>query len=176
MVVGNLIFSSSAFSKSRLNIWKFTVPILLKPGLENFEHYFGSMWDECNCVVDWALFGVALKREINLLFQNFAVPGMSHKKKFPWGYSKFINILCGTLAKRWIKLDDDHCFSTENIFPQIAFTIEKIKASVACSKSNRISFFLVFLIFQAMCNSFQFCCFIYCSVLLLSYLLLRVAL
>ena len=44
MDVGNLIFGSSAFSKSSLNIWKFTVHILLKPGLENFEHYFTSMW------------------------------------------------------------------------------------------------------------------------------------
>ena len=38
--VGNLISGSSAFSKSSLNIWKFTVHILLKPGLKNFEHYF----------------------------------------------------------------------------------------------------------------------------------------
>ena len=41
--VGNLISGSSAFSKSRLNIWKFTVHVLLKPGLENFEHYFSSV-------------------------------------------------------------------------------------------------------------------------------------
>ena len=41
--VGNLISGSSAFSKSILNIWKFTVHILLKPGLENFEHYFTSV-------------------------------------------------------------------------------------------------------------------------------------
>ena len=41
--VGNLISGSSAFSKSSLNIWKFMVHILLKPGLENFEHYFTSM-------------------------------------------------------------------------------------------------------------------------------------
>src|SRR5574337_1233818 len=41
--VDNLIFGSSAFSKSRLNIWKFVVHVLLKPGLENFEHYFTSM-------------------------------------------------------------------------------------------------------------------------------------
>ena len=41
--VGNLIFGSSACSKTRLNIWKFTVHVLLKPGLENFEHYFTSM-------------------------------------------------------------------------------------------------------------------------------------
>ena len=41
--VGNLISGSSAFSKTSLNIWKFMVHILLKPGLENFEHYFTSL-------------------------------------------------------------------------------------------------------------------------------------
>ena len=41
--VGNLISSSSAFSKSSLNIWKFSVHILLKPSLEDYEHYFASM-------------------------------------------------------------------------------------------------------------------------------------
>ena len=40
---GNLISSSSAFSKTTLNIWNFTVHVLLKPGMENFEHYFTSM-------------------------------------------------------------------------------------------------------------------------------------
>ena len=43
MNVGNLISGSSAFSISSLNIWKFTVRILLKPGLENVEHYFASV-------------------------------------------------------------------------------------------------------------------------------------
>ena len=42
-VVGNLISCSSEFSKSSLNIWKLMVHILLKPGLENFEHYFTSV-------------------------------------------------------------------------------------------------------------------------------------
>ena len=51
VVVGNLISGSSAFSKTSLNISKFTVHVLLKPGLENFEHYFTSVWEECNCVV-----------------------------------------------------------------------------------------------------------------------------
>ena len=49
--VGNLISGSSAFSKTSLNIWKFTVHVLLKPGLENFVHYFTSVSDECNCAV-----------------------------------------------------------------------------------------------------------------------------
>ena len=59
MDVGNLISGSSAFSKSSLNIWEFSVHILLKSGLENFEHYFASMWDECNCMVVWTFFGIA---------------------------------------------------------------------------------------------------------------------
>ena len=57
--VGNLISGSSAFSKSSLNIWKFTVHILLKPGLENFENYLASMWDKCNCALVWTFFGIA---------------------------------------------------------------------------------------------------------------------
>ena len=57
--VGNLISGSSALSKSSLNIWKFTVHVLLKPGLENFVHYIASLWNECNCTVVWAFFGIA---------------------------------------------------------------------------------------------------------------------
>ena len=57
--VGSLISGSSAFSKSSLNISKFSVHVLLKPHLENFQHYFASMWDECNCAVVWTFFGIA---------------------------------------------------------------------------------------------------------------------
>ena len=49
--VGNLVSGSSAFSKTSLKNWKFTVHVLLKAGLENSEHYFTSVWDECNCVL-----------------------------------------------------------------------------------------------------------------------------
>ena len=59
MGVGNLISGSSAFSKSSL---KFTVRVLLKPGLENFEYYFTGMWDECNCALVWSFFGIAFLR------------------------------------------------------------------------------------------------------------------
>ena len=47
--IGNLISGSSAFSKSSLNIWKFSVHVLLKPCLENFEHCLASVWNECSC-------------------------------------------------------------------------------------------------------------------------------
>ena len=51
MKVGNLISSTSAFSKSSLYIWKFSVHVLLKPGLENLGHYFASVEGECKCAV-----------------------------------------------------------------------------------------------------------------------------
>ena len=56
---GNLISASSAFSKTSLNIWKFSVHVLSKPGLKNFQHHIASVWDECNCVVVWTIFGIA---------------------------------------------------------------------------------------------------------------------
>ena len=57
--VGNLISGSSAFSKSNLYIWKFSVHVLLKPGLKDFEHNLASMWNECNCMIIWTFFGIA---------------------------------------------------------------------------------------------------------------------
>ena len=63
--VGNLISGSSACSKTSLNIWNFMVHILLKPGLENFKHYFTSVWDECNCAVGWAFFGITFGKPVS---------------------------------------------------------------------------------------------------------------
>ena len=71
--IGNLISGSSAFSKTNLNIWKFSVHVLMKPGLENFEHYFTSVWDECNCAVVWAFFGIAFLRDWN---ENWPFAGL----------------------------------------------------------------------------------------------------
>ena len=67
--VGNLIPGSSAFSKSRLYIWKFLVLVLLKPSLKDFEHYFASMWSECNHTefeLSLALyfFGIGMKTDL----------------------------------------------------------------------------------------------------------------
>ena len=62
---GHLISGSSAFSKTSLNILKVKVHILLNPDLKNFEHYFISVWDECNCAVVWAFFSIAFLRDWN---------------------------------------------------------------------------------------------------------------
>ena len=69
--VGNVISCSSAFSKLRLYIWKFSVHILLKPSLKDFEHYLASMWNECNCVVLWTFCGIALLWDWN---ENWLFP------------------------------------------------------------------------------------------------------
>ena len=78
--VGNLISGSSVFSKTSLNIWKFTIHVLLKPGLENFEHYFTSMWDECNCAVVWEFFGIAFLWDWN---ENWPFPVLWSLLSFP---------------------------------------------------------------------------------------------
>ena len=91
--VGNLISGSSAFSKTSLNIWKFTVHILLKPDLENFEHYFTSIWNECNCAVVWAFFGIAFLWDWN---ENWLFPVL-------WPLLRFPNLLA-----YWAALSQHH--------------------------------------------------------------------
>ena len=81
--VSNLISCSSAFSKSSLDIWKFTVHILLNPALENFEHYSTSVWDECNCAVVWAFFCIAFLWDWN---ENWTFPVL-------WPLMTFFNLL-----------------------------------------------------------------------------------
>ena len=63
--VGNLISGSSAFSKSSLYIWNFSVHILLKPSLKDFEHHLASMWDKPNCtaVLILPFFGTGMKTD-----------------------------------------------------------------------------------------------------------------
>ena len=78
--VDNLISGSSTFSKTSLNIWKFTVHVLLKSGLENFEHYFTSMWDECNCAAVWSFFGIAFPWDWN---ENWPFPVLWPLLSFP---------------------------------------------------------------------------------------------
>ena len=78
--VGNLISGSSAFSKTSLNIWKFTVHVLLKPVLENFEHCFTSMWDEYNCAAVWAFFDIDFFWDWN---ENWPFPVLWSLLSFP---------------------------------------------------------------------------------------------
>ena len=72
--VGNLISGSSAFSKSSLNIWNLMVHVLFKPGLKNFEHYFVSVCDECNCAVPF--FGIGMKTHFPVLWPLLSFPNL----------------------------------------------------------------------------------------------------
>ena len=78
--VSNLISGSSAFSKSSFNIWKFSVHVLLKPSLKDFEHYLASMWNELNCAVVWTFFGIAFLWDWN---ENWPFPVLWPLLSFP---------------------------------------------------------------------------------------------
>ena len=92
--VGNLIPGSSAFSKYIWNIWKFMVQVLLKPGVQNFENYFASMWNECNCAVVWAFFGITFLWDWN---ENWPFPVLWPLLSFPtllaYGVQHFHSII-----------------------------------------------------------------------------------
>ena len=94
--VGNLISCSSAFSKSSFNIWNFMVHVLLKYGLENFEQYFASVWDECNYVVVWTFFGIAFLWDWNKL--TFSSPVAIAE------FSKFAGILSAAVSQRHLRI------------------------------------------------------------------------
>ena len=100
--VGSLISGSFAFSKSSLNIWKFSVHVLLKPGLENFEHYFASVWDKCNCAVIWAFLGISFLWDWK---ENWPFPGL-------WPLLSFPNLL-----EYWVQHFHLLCLSLHEMFP-----------------------------------------------------------
>ena len=75
-----LAICSSAFSKPSLCIWKFSVHILLKPNLKDFEHHFTSMWNEHNYMLVWTFFGIALLWDWN---ENWPFPVLWPLLSFP---------------------------------------------------------------------------------------------
>ena len=85
--VSNLISGSSAFFKSSLNNWKFSVHILLKLGLETFERYFASVWGECNCMVVWTFFGIALLWDWN---ENWPFKLKDNRFTILWWFMPYI--------------------------------------------------------------------------------------
>ena len=78
--VGNLISGSSAFSKINLNIWKLMIHVLFKLGLENLEHYFASVWDDCSRAVLTTFFGIAFLGDWN---ENWPFPVLWPLLSFP---------------------------------------------------------------------------------------------
>ena len=76
----NLICCSSAFSNLSLYIWKFSVHILLKPSLKDFEPYFASLWNECSCAIVWTFIDIALLWDWN---ENWHFPILRPLLSFP---------------------------------------------------------------------------------------------
>ena len=110
---GNLISGYSAFSKSSLNIWKFMVHVLLKSGLENFEHYFACVWDECNCVVVWTFFGITFLWDWN---ENWPFPVL-----WPfWVFQICWHIECSTFTASSFRIGNS---STGILSPPLALFI-----------------------------------------------------
>ena len=92
--LGDLIYCSSAFSKTNLHIWKSKVHLLLKPSLENFDYYFASVW-QCNCAVVWTFFGIAFLWDWH---ENWPFP-------VPWPQPNFQNLLA-----YWMQYFDSFIF------------------------------------------------------------------
>ena len=123
--VGNLISGSPAFSKSSLNMWEFLGHVLLKPRLENFEHYFVSVWDERNCVVVWTFFGIAFLWDWN---KNWPFPVL-------WPLLSFPNLLaywCRTLTVSCFRIWNS---STGISSPLLAWFVVILPNSVLFSHS-----------------------------------------
>jgi len=109
-----------------LNIRKFTVHVLLKPGLENFEHYFTSMWDECNCVVVWAFFGIAVPWDWN---ENWPFPDL-------WPLLSFPNLLAYWVQHFHSIIFQDLESSTEIPSPPLALFVAMLSKAHLTSHSR----------------------------------------
>ena len=107
MDVGNFI---SAFSKFSLIICKFSFCILLKPGLENFEHYFASVWDECNCVVVWIFFGIKYICHFYLIIiRGLIYVILEWSSGFPY-FLHFKSEFCNKKFMIWAIVNSRSCF------------------------------------------------------------------
>ena len=124
--VGHLISGSSAFSKFTLYIWKFLVHILLKPSLKDFEHNLASMWNECNCMVVWTFFGIALIWDRN---ENWLFPVL-------WPLLSFPNLLT-----YWVQHSNNICvyYGSINVAKKHFLSIIWFFMSVTHKVSNVIT-------------------------------------
>ena len=146
---------SSAFSKSSLNIWKFTVHILLKPHMKNFEHFFASVWDECNCVVVWAFFGIAFLWDWNehrpfpvlwplLSFPNLLAYWVQHFHSIiiSWKYPTILKTspISSSRAKSasFSPLSSFQCISKVSSYSSIGFNWGCMHAWVLCHFSGML--------------------------------------
>ena len=98
MDVDQLTSGSSAFSKCSLDIWKFSIHVLLKPSLDNFEYYFAGMWYECNCVVVWTFVGIAFLWDWN---EDWPFPVLWPLLSFPNLLAYWVHTLTASSFRIW---------------------------------------------------------------------------
>ena len=115
--VDSFTSGSSAFSKPSLYIWKFSVHLLLKPNLKYFEHYTASMWNEQDCAVVWAFFGIAFFWDWN---ENWPFPVLWPLLSFPNISNICWHIECSTLIALSFRIWNN---STEIPSPPLALFI-----------------------------------------------------
>ena len=157
-----------SLSKSSLKIWRFMLHILFKPGLENFEHYFASVWDECNCAIVWAFFGIAFLRiEMRTDFFQFC----GHYRVF----QICSHIECSTFTassfRIWRHFNSPHYSCLKNPMDRGAFAVHRITKSqtwlkwLSSSTRDRGSLVLFFDLFINSWSMVQLCYFlkIYCE-------------
>ena len=120
---------SSAFSKSSANIWQFMVHVLLKPGSENFVHYFPSMWDGCNFAVVWIFFGIAFLWDWNENWPFLVLwPLLSFPNLLAYWMKHFISIISDRQSA-WRTMDGGLWLCTEAV-------IKTILKKKKCKKSK----------------------------------------
>ena len=105
--VGNLISGSSAFSKTSSNIWKFTVHVLLKPGLENFEHYFTSVWN----LGTWSTLELAhnwVHIELPVLWSSLTSLPLYHTYSC-WQYPRMGTMQDTEVSRLWCRRETLNC-------------------------------------------------------------------
>ena len=120
--VGNLISDSSAFSKPNLSIWKFSVHVLLKPSLKDFEHNLASKWNEHSYMTVWTVFCIAL------------LWGWNENQPFR-SYLQYEKSWIGAVAQSWLTLCDPmdcslpgssvHGISQARILEWVAFSYSR---------------------------------------------------
>ena len=114
------------FLKPAWTSGSFTVHVLLKPSLENFKHYFTSVWDECNCAVVWAFFGIAFLRQRN---ENCPFQSCGHF----WVFQICWHIECSTFTASSFRIWN---ISTGILAPPLALFIVMLSKAHLTSHSR----------------------------------------
>ena len=125
-----------------LNIWKFMVHVLLQPGLESFENYFASMWDECNCAVVWAFSGIAF---LGIEMKTDLFQSCGHCWVFPICWHIECSTFTASSFRIWRHGNPPHYSCLKNPMDRGAFVVHRIAKSQTRLKQGEFSSFFFYL-------------------------------